>query len=48
LDIAEEGSSLQRALTAVSNVVIDVTAGGIGLTNDAGRVADAIAASVTK
>ena len=44
----EGGGMVQRALSAVSNVVIDVTACGYQLTDDAGRVADAIAANVTK
>lgn len=34
-------------LRAVSNVVIDVVVGGLALTNDAGRIADAIAANVS-
>ncbi|MGO9506307.1 MAG: sensor domain-containing protein, partial [Mycobacterium sp.] len=45
---AEGGSMCQRALSAVSTVVIDVTACGYQLTDDAGRVVDAIAANVTR
>jgi serine/threonine-protein kinase len=45
---AESGSMCQRALSAISNVVIDVTACGYRLTDEAGRIADAIAANVTK
>jgi serine/threonine-protein kinase len=45
---AESGSMCHRALSEVSNVVIDVTACGYRLTDEAGRVADAIAANVTK
>jgi serine/threonine-protein kinase len=49
LMVTTEGGGLgQRALSAVSNVVIDVTAFGYRITDDAGRVADAIAANVTK
>src|SRR5882757_3527130 len=42
---AEGGSMCQRALSAISNVVIDVTACGYHVADDAGRVADAIAAN---
>jgi serine/threonine-protein kinase len=45
---AQGGSMCQRALSAVSTVVIDVTACGYQITDEAGRVADAIAANATR
>jgi serine/threonine kinase PknH len=48
LDTAEEGSQCQHALSAVSNVVIDVVGCGLALTNDADRIADAIAVNVSR
>ena len=41
------GRTCQHALSAVSNVVIDVVACGASITNEAGQVADQMAAKVT-
>ena len=41
------GRACQHALSAVSNVVIDVVACGASITNEAGQVADQMAAKVT-
>jgi serine/threonine-protein kinase len=42
------GWACQRALSAVSNVVIDVNACGYHITDEGSRIADAIAANATK
>ena len=41
------GRTCQHALSAVSNVVIDVVACGQTITNEAGQIADQMAAKVT-
>jgi serine/threonine kinase PknH len=46
-EVGAEGRVCQRVLSAVSRVVIDVVACGPSITNEAGQVADQMAAKVT-
>jgi serine/threonine kinase PknH len=45
--VGADGRVCQRVLSAVSRVVIDVVACGASITNEAGQVADQMAAKVT-